>query len=395
VKAIVSNGFGRYPLADLAEHLESSGELAVLITGAVPPPALAERLARSRSAALARLAGRGVAVPGIRTRADWRSELVHQLAQRRRSRSPAAWDDAEARALRRYARRSERAVREFASGSTVYHVRAGYGGSTIPLARSLGLRVVVDLGIAHPHRLAAVLSPSRQALPRRVWAAIENDLRDADAVLVNSEFVAETCVAAGIPRARIRVAHSPVEPALLRELDAAAPPASDRLHVVHAASLEYRKGIDVVVDVAALTPEADWTIVGEWGPGSSDARGRLPAHVRVVGTLPHAELARLLGQRPLFLFPSRAEGSARVVAEALCAGCTVVTTPWAGSVTRDGIDGRVLASSDPRDFAEAVREYEREPPQLRAARQEQTRSYARARLDVASYLAAVRDAYAG
>jgi glycosyltransferase involved in cell wall biosynthesis len=395
VKAIISNGFGRYPLAGLAEHLESAGELSLLITGALPPPALAERWGRSRNAALARLARRRVAVPGDRTRAQWGAELVHQRAQRRRSRSPASWDEGEARALRRYARRSERAVREFAAESTVYHVRAGYGGATIPLARSLGLRVVVDLSIAHPHRLAAVLSPSREALPRRVWSAIESDVRGADVVLANSEFVAETCVAAGIPRDRVRVAHFPVEPSLLRELDAGAAPPSDRLHVVHAASLEYRKGIDVVIEVAALTPEVDWTIVGEWGPGSRDARTRLPAHVRVVGTLPHAELARLLGQRPVFLFPSRAEGSARVVAEALCAGCTVLTTPWAGSIARDGIDGRVLASSDPRDFAEAVRDYEREAPELRAARQEQTRRYARSRLDVASYLTAVRDAYAG
>jgi glycosyltransferase involved in cell wall biosynthesis len=395
VKAIISNGFGRYQLARLAERLESSGELSVLITGAMPPAALAERLARSKNPALARLAGRGVAVPGERTRTDWGAELVHQRAQRRRSRSPGAWDEGEARALRRYAERSERAVREFAVDSTTYHVRAGYGGPTIPLARSLGLRVVVDLSIAHPDRLAEVLSPSGEPLPRRLWSAIESDVREADVVLTNSEYVAETCVAAGIPSARIRVAHLPVEPWLLRELDSAVAPTTDRLQVVHAASLEYRKGIDVVVDVAALTPDVDWTIVGDWGPGSREARSRLPEHVRVVETLPQAELARLLGQRPLFLFPSRAEGSARVVAEALCAGCTVLTTPWAGSITRDGIDGRVIASSDPREFAAALRDFEDEPPDLRTARQEQTRRYARARLDVTGYLTAVRDAYSG
>ena len=46
-----------------------------------------------------------------------------------------------------------------------------------------------------------------------------------------------------------------------------------------------------------------------------------------------------MSRAEVFVFPSLAEGSARVVAMAMAAGCYVITTPNSGSVVRDGAMG--------------------------------------------------------
>jgi glycosyltransferase involved in cell wall biosynthesis len=58
----------------------------------------------------------------------------------------------------------------------------------------------------------------------------------------------------------------------------------------------------------------------------------------------------------LFVLPTLAEGSAEAVYEALAAGLPVITTKSAGSVVRDGIEGRIVPERDPDALAEAIRE---------------------------------------
>jgi glycosyltransferase involved in cell wall biosynthesis len=58
----------------------------------------------------------------------------------------------------------------------------------------------------------------------------------------------------------------------------------------------------------------------------------------------------------LFVLPTLAEGSAESVYEALSAGLPVITTKSAGSVVRDGIEGRIVPERDPDALAEAIQE---------------------------------------
>ena len=61
-------------------------------------------------------------------------------------------------------------------------------------------------------------------------------------------------------------------------------------------------------------------------------------------------------QADVFVLPTLAEGSAEVINEALGAGIPVVTTPAAGSVVRDGIEGRIVPERDPAALAAAIDE---------------------------------------
>ncbi|HDJ27930.1 MAG TPA: glycosyltransferase [Proteobacteria bacterium] len=74
------------------------------------------------------------------------------------------------------------------------------------------------------------------------------------------------------------------------------------------------------------------------------------------GLLSRAELARCMREADVFVFPSLAEGSARVVFEALAAGCYVITTPNSGSIVEDGVHGRLVPPGNAEALANAIRE---------------------------------------
>ena len=58
----------------------------------------------------------------------------------------------------------------------------------------------------------------------------------------------------------------------------------------------------------------------------------------------------------MFVLPTLAEGSAEVTYEALAAGVPVITTKSAGSVVRDGVEGRIVPERDPEALVYAIEE---------------------------------------
>jgi glycosyltransferase involved in cell wall biosynthesis len=70
--------------------------------------------------------------------------------------------------------------------------------------------------------------------------------------------------------------------------------------------------------------------------------------------LSQKEIAQLMSQSDVFIFPSRAEGSARVIFEAMGAGCAVICTPNSGSAMQDGIGGKLIPINDTKALEEIV-----------------------------------------
>ena len=94
----------------------------------------------------------------------------------------------------------------------IYHVRSGFGGSSIMMAKKLGYKVVVDHSIAHPDFLRTLQKNTSQS-KEYVFSMdnrIRRDLNMADLVVVNSDFVAETFLKANF-QGKIRVAIPPIE----------------------------------------------------------------------------------------------------------------------------------------------------------------------------------------
>lgn len=76
--------------------------------------------------------------------------------------------------------------------------------------------------------------------------------------------------------------------------------------------------------------------------------------VTLAGIVPRSEVRPHFEWADVFFLPSICEGSATVVYEALMSGLPVVTTPNAGSIVRDGVDGFVAPVRDVAAMAERL-----------------------------------------
>ncbi len=100
--------------------------------------------------------------------------------------------------------------------------------------------------------------------------------------------------------------------------------------------------------------DAELWLVGRILPEASAFMERyrgLPG-LRLIGHLENP--AEAYQQADVFVFPSIEEGSALVTYEALACGLPVVTTPNAGSVVRDGIEGFIVPIRDVEALAAAM-----------------------------------------
>lgn len=138
-------------------------------------------------------------------------------------------------------------------------------------------------------------------------------------------------------------------------------------YVLAVATLEPRKGLDVLVESMALREltspapgPAALVIVGPPGWGSVDiaavaARSGLsPDRVQVTGRLDDTDLAAVLAGAAVLAAPSRSEGFGLPVLEAMAAGVPVVCSDAPALVELAGGVGLVVPRDDPAALAQAL-----------------------------------------
>jgi len=371
---IISNGFNKFHLAVAAAEAQRRGLLSCFITGAYPTPGvsgLAEFAHLNRSRRVRRLLNRGENIADFKVRPLWLSEAIYQVAMTvrhiGRPRSFAADETLQDIAFRLYGRLAAQVVASSGSAE-IYHYRAGFGHKSVVRAKQLGMITLCDHSIAHPATLdflvthgGALPPPGVQGPMNRMWRHILSDVDQADYVLVNSEFVRDTFLHQGWNANRLRVIYWGVDDAFL---DAVPLRAGDRdgsspVRLLFAGGFERRKGAATVMAALKRCNDVPWTLEIA-GTVDRDLPQRdeflQDSRVTVAGWIPRVELAKRMATAEVFVFPSLAEGSARVVFEALAAGCYVITTPNAGSIVEDGIHGRLVPPSDPDRLAAALRD---------------------------------------
>jgi glycosyltransferase involved in cell wall biosynthesis len=230
-------------------------------------------------------------------------------------------------------------------------------------ARRLGLKTVVEQTLAPSAVVDELLAQERAAFPdwQPVEAADRNRMafrarecgewESADRIVCGSHFV----------RDGIRRAGGPVERAVVVPygVDATAPPvlrerASRPLRVLTVGAVGLRKGTPYLLRAARLmNGAATFRLVGHVEVTPETARG-MEETVELTGPAPRASIAHHLAWADVFLLPSICEGSATACYEALAAGLPVITTPNAGSVVRNGIDGFVVPIRDANAIAASL-----------------------------------------
>ncbi|HNY32866.1 MAG TPA: glycosyltransferase, partial [Fibrobacteria bacterium] len=135
------------------------------------------------------------------------------------------------------------------------------------------------------------------------------------------------------------------------------PPSSRSLRIGFPVRTESVKSPEVLQATLEILREQSRPGMRLWGYGRPDA----PASI--VGLLDefHANpddtlLASLYSGSAIFGVPSRKEGFGMPAAEAMAAGCAVVSTDNGGIHTfgHDGVDCRIVPANDPRELATAI-----------------------------------------
>ncbi|MFM0737520.1 glycosyltransferase family 4 protein [Paraburkholderia xenovorans] len=369
-KVIVSNGVFRFHLVAAAMEAARRGALDIFVTGAYPKGRFARYWLANfgkKSARLARFFDRASeSVPDERVVSIWSAELLiqagvifgrifglHEVNER-----------LQGAGLQIYGRLACCAVER--SNADIYHFRAGYGGRSVALAKAKGMLCLCDHSVVSPLVFDFMVEnggklPDRETMAATklspMWKRVLADIEAADHILANSELVRTTLICHRIPRRKISVIYQGLDEKFIagipREISRNGPG-----HLLFAGEVSRRKGFDVIIQALEKIPSSEWvlTVAGNVNEKATQDYSAFlrRENVRHAGFVSREALAELMVATPIFLFPSLAEGSARVVFEALACGCYVITTPNAGSVVEDGRHGSLVKPGDPHALQAAI-----------------------------------------
>jgi glycosyltransferase involved in cell wall biosynthesis len=102
------------------------------------------------------------------------------------------------------------------------------------------------------------------------------------------------------------------------------------------------KGIDLVIELARITPENQYTIIGSSGSLDID----LPSNITVIDFVPHEALVDHYNRHAFYLQLSTSEGFVIAVCEAMLCGCVPIVSKVGASPFIAGGTGYVLERKD-------------------------------------------------
>jgi glycosyltransferase involved in cell wall biosynthesis len=202
----------------------------------------------------------------------------------------------------------------------------------------------------------------RHALPRQMirWAADR-----AAGLITVCQALKDVLVGLGVPADRVTVLRNGVDLEQFRPVPdrdgARRALGLTRPTLLSVGHLIERKGHHLVIEALADLPGMDLLIAGD-GP-ERPALERLAQRcgvadrVRLLGALPHDELARIYGAADALVLASSREGWANVLLESMACGTPVAATNVWGTpeVVAEAAAGTLVEERSPRGIADAVR----------------------------------------
>lgn len=257
----------------------------------------------------------------------------------------------------------DRIVRRGLGRATGVYVFNSAGLELLKHARERGLLTVMEQTIAPLSTEHSLLRTEAEKFPDWTTAPAEAvgfekavareraEWELADVIVCGSEFVRESIKSCGGPAHKVVVVAYGIDSTFIKEEKNH----QERpLRVLTVGTVGLRKGIPYVVEAAKrLRPRVEFRAVG---PIEVPAKALDLArnYVEFPGAVPRSQVSEHFRWADVFLLPSVCEGSATASYEAMAHGLPVITTPNAGSVVRDNVDGFVVPPGDAEPIIEKL-----------------------------------------
>jgi glycosyltransferase involved in cell wall biosynthesis len=226
---------------------------------------------------------------------------------------------------------------------------------TLRSARRLGMVSVLNQVIGHMAIGREILREEAELCPEfadtLTWPGFDHvvercrlEALEADHILAPSDYVRDTLAAMGIEPKRIAFLPYGVDVERFRpsrEKDDAV------FQILFVGQIGQRKGTKYLLEAVRRLGLKDAELVMVGGIVGS-GHGLIPYRdlFRHIPNVPHHEVHSIYQRADIFVYPSLHEGSALAIYEALASGLPVITTPNAGSVVRDGVEGYIVPIRD-------------------------------------------------
>lgn len=235
----------------------------------------------------------------------------------------------------------------------IVHGFEGAARATFAAAKRRGCTTVLDVANAHEYaKRELLLEAGAAAISHLDTDRILVERESSDVLVAPSDWVASCLVEHGVPASRIVKVPFGADPDRGQTAGG-----GQVFRAVFIGGVGLRKGVRYLLEAwrRLALQDAELVIVGGIDRWGRRLVTEFHGVARFEGQVPGAVVNQWLSTSDVFVFPSLAEGSAIVTYEALAAGLPVVTTPNAGSVVRDGVDGYVVPARDVDALCDRIR----------------------------------------
>jgi alpha-maltose-1-phosphate synthase len=214
---------------------------------------------------------------------------------------------------------------------------------------AVGDRILREEAALHPDWADSLHAGAPQAEIDQCLA----EARMADAILSPSDYVTQTLIEVGVAPERIHL--QPFGVRVDRFKPSETPRNDGIFRLLYVGQISQRKGLKYVLEAVKQIGDRSIELVLVGGL-VGEGRGLAPydGWYRPVRNVPHHEVERLFQSADALVYPSLHEGSALAIFEGMATGLPVITTLNAGSVVRDGIEGKIVPIRSVDAIAEAI-----------------------------------------
>lgn len=247
----------------------------------------------------------------------------------------------------------------------IFHVRSGSGrGGAIKKARKNGMKILVDHSIAHPFFAEKHLKSEYEkngasfdmGINNPLWKEVIKDCQEADAILVNSQFVKDTFIEAGYDSDRIKVAYLGVREDFFDLKQAYH--INEKLRILFTGGFGFRKGAEYALkamqELERQGIDYEFIVVGSHDEAQPLIEKYPIKGLKPIGFVPQDDLKEYLATADIYLFPSLCEGCASSGMEAMAAGLPVIATHESGLPIENGKNGIIVPSKDVESIVDAI-----------------------------------------